>query len=52
MAKQKVRRKYISFLSLNICLFRQDLNLAHDAEEIEHYGQELFVKHLETVIFI
>jgi hypothetical protein len=33
-AKQKVRRNYgNSFLSPKLCLFWQDLNLAHDAEE-------------------
>jgi hypothetical protein len=34
VAKQKVRRNCGSeILSQKLCLFRQDLNLAHDAEE-------------------
>jgi hypothetical protein len=34
VAKQKVRRNYgNSCLSPKLCLFWQDLNLAHDAEE-------------------
>jgi hypothetical protein len=34
VAKKKVRRNYgNSFLSPKLCLFWQDLNLAHDAEE-------------------